>query len=107
MHGKRPLTGEEVRDGFENLDITEARLAELGLTGFMPPIKVTCADHEGAHAVRVQQWDGEKWALVTDWITPMTDVVRPMIEAWPRPTPRRTASSPRLRQLSGRARCGR
>jgi branched-chain amino acid transport system substrate-binding protein len=80
MHGQQPLTGAQVRDGLENLEITEDRLAELGMSGFTPPLKVTCADHEGDHAVRVQQWDGEKWEFVSDWITPMKDVVRPMIE---------------------------
>ena len=80
-HGQQPLTGEQVRDGLENLNITEERLAALGMSDFTPPLKVTCADHEGNHAVRVQQWDGEKWSFVSDWITPMKDVVRPMIEA--------------------------
>jgi branched-chain amino acid transport system substrate-binding protein len=80
MHGQQPLTGEQVRDGLERLNITEERLAELGMTDFTPPLKVTCADHEGDHAVRIQQWDGEKWSFVSDWITPMKDVVRPMIE---------------------------
>jgi hypothetical protein len=28
----------------------------------------------------VQQWDGKKWNKVSDWIEPMTDVVRPMLE---------------------------
>ena len=78
--GQRPLTGEEVRWGLENLDITQERLRELGLTGLIPPIKVTCADHEGQHPVRVQQWDGKNWAFVSNWIEPMRDVVRPMIE---------------------------
>jgi branched-chain amino acid transport system substrate-binding protein len=80
MHGEQPLTGPQVRDGLENLEITEDRLAELGMTGFTPPLKVTCADHEGDHALRVQQWDGKTWESVSDWITPMKDVVRPMIE---------------------------
>jgi branched-chain amino acid transport system substrate-binding protein len=80
IHGEQPLTGAQVRDGLENLDITEERLAELGMTGFTPPIQVTCADHEGDHALRVQQWDGKNWEFVSDWITPMKDVVRPMIE---------------------------
>ena len=31
--GKRPLTGEEVRWGFENLNIDDARLKELGALG--------------------------------------------------------------------------
>jgi branched-chain amino acid transport system substrate-binding protein len=80
IHGQQPLTGEQVRDGLENLDLDEERLAEMGMAGFTPPIKVSCADHEGDHAVRIQQWDGAKWAFVSDWITPMKDVVRPMIE---------------------------
>ena len=62
-------------------DITEDRLAELGMSGFTPPIKVTCADHEGDHAIRVQQWTGSQWEAISPWITPMKDVVRPMIEA--------------------------
>ncbi|HEX6144044.1 MAG TPA: ABC transporter substrate-binding protein [Geminicoccaceae bacterium] len=81
IHGEQPLTGEQIRDGFENLEITEARLAELGLEGFMPPIKVSCRDHEGDHPVRIQQWNGESWEFISDWIEPMKDVVRPMIEA--------------------------
>ncbi|MDJ0944075.1 MAG: ABC transporter substrate-binding protein [Kiloniellales bacterium] len=78
--GQRPLTGEEVRWGLENLDITTARLREIGLTGLIPPIKVSCADHEGQHPVRIQQWDGKNWSFVSNWIEPMRDVVRPMIE---------------------------
>ena len=80
IHGQQPLTGEQVRDGLENLNITEDRLAELGMSGFVPAIKVTCADHEGDHAIRVQEWNGAKWEPITPWITPMKDVVRPMIE---------------------------
>ncbi len=79
--GERPITGEEMRWGLENLEITEQRLEELGLAGFMPTIKVTCEDHEGTHPIRIQQWDGEKWEFISDWIEPMKDVVRPMIEA--------------------------
>ena len=78
--GKAVVTAEDVRAGFESLDIDEARLAELGLTGFMPPVKVTCEDHSGSHAVYVQQWDGTSWQKATDWFEPMTDVVRPMLE---------------------------
>jgi branched-chain amino acid transport system substrate-binding protein len=80
-YGQRPITGEEMRWGLENLKITEDRLAELGMGGMMPPIEVSCVDHEGHHPVRIQQWDGEKWSFVSDWIEPMKDVVRPMIEA--------------------------
>jgi branched-chain amino acid transport system substrate-binding protein len=50
------------------------------MKGFTPPIKDSCTDHEGDHALRIQQWDGKSWSFVSDWIKPMRDVVRPMIE---------------------------
>jgi branched-chain amino acid transport system substrate-binding protein len=80
IHGKKPLTGEQVRDGLENLDLTKARLAELGMEGFANPLKVSCADHETGGPVMIQQWDGKQWKYASDWIEPMTDVVRPLIE---------------------------
>ena len=80
LTGKPVVNAEEVRMGLENLDITEERLAELGLTGFMPPLKVTCEDHSGGHDVYIQEWDGKAWQKATDWFAPMTDVVRPMLE---------------------------
>lgn len=79
--GKRPLTGEEVRWGFENLDIGDARLSELGAKGLLQPIKLSCADHEGGGSVRFQQWDGEKWVLVSDWVAADRALLRPIIEA--------------------------
>ena len=93
MHGQQPLTGEQVRDGLENLDITEERLAELGMSGFTPPIKVSCADHEGDHAIRVQQWDGEQWEF--DHRLDHADEGRGAADdrgLGRRPTPRRRAS---------------
>ena len=80
--GEKRLTGEEVRWGLENLDITAARIEELGMTGLMSPTKVTCENHEGlAPAIKVQQWDGKQWNMITDeWIPAMTEVVRPMVE---------------------------
>ena len=80
-YGKKNVTGEDVRRGFETLQITEARWKELGLEGFAGPLKVTCGDHNGHHSAYMQQWDGAKWVKVTDWITPMKDKVRPLLEA--------------------------
>jgi ABC-type branched-subunit amino acid transport system ATPase component len=79
--GNKPLTGEQVRWGFENLNLTERRLDELGMKGFTHPIKVSCEDHEGNGSVLFQQWDGKKWNIVSDWVAPMREVVRPKIEA--------------------------
>jgi len=79
--GKKQVTGEDVRRGFETLNITEARWKEMGFEGFAAPIKVTCDDHNGHHSAYMQQWDGTKWVKVSDWISPMKDKVRPMLEA--------------------------
>ena len=78
---KATPTSEQVRWGFENLNLTDKRLDELGMKGFTHPIKVTCEDHEGNGPVLIQQWDGKKWEIVSDWVVPMRDVVRPKIEA--------------------------
>ncbi len=78
--GKKPLNGEQVRWGLENLSINDARLKELGATNFMQALKVTCADHEGGGAVKFMQWDGKKWNIITDWIASDQSIVRPMIE---------------------------
>ena len=54
----KPMTGEQMRWGLENLNIDEKRLKELGAVGLMQPLKVSCMDHEGGGAVKFQQWDG-------------------------------------------------
>ena len=80
-YNTKAVTAEQVRWGFENLNLTDKRLEELGMKGFTHPIKVSCEDHEGNGPILVQQWDGKKWNIVSDWIAPMRDVVRPKIEA--------------------------
>ena len=82
LTGKKSVVGADVRRGFESLNITEARLKELGLAGFAAPITgVNCTDHNGHGSAFMQQWDGSKWVKITDWITPMKDKVRPLLEA--------------------------
>jgi len=77
--GVKVLTGDEIRWGMENLNITAERIKELGLEGFMSPIKTSCTNHEGGDLVLFQQWDGEKW-VSAGTETPMNDFIRPMIE---------------------------
>ena len=80
-YGKgKPMTGEQVRWGLENLRIDDKRLKELGAAGFMQALKVSCMDHEGGGQVKFQQWDGRKWNVITDWISSDQSIVRPMIE---------------------------
>ena len=76
----QPMTGEQMRWGFENLKIDNARLSALGADGFMPELNVTCEDHEGAGVVKFQQWDGSKWNVVSDWVSGDREMVRGMIE---------------------------
>jgi len=78
--GNKAMSGEQVRWGLENLNITAARLSELGMEGFTQPVKISCADHESGGPILVQQWDGQEWKIVSDWVPTMREVVRPMIE---------------------------
>ena len=80
-YGNKPLTGEQVRWGFENLNLTEQRLEQIGMKGMLQPLRVTCENHEGNGKAAVQQWDGRKWTIISDWIEPIRDVVRPNLEA--------------------------
>jgi branched-chain amino acid transport system substrate-binding protein len=79
--GQKPPSKDQVRWGFENLDLTENRLEQLGFKGMMRPLKVTCENHEANGIAMVQRWDGKKWATISDGIEPMRDEVRPKIEA--------------------------
>ncbi len=78
--GNKAMSGEQVRWGLENLNITAERLSQLGMEGFTRPVKVSCADHESGGPILIQQWDGQQWKIVSDWVPTMRDVVRPMIE---------------------------
>src|SRR2546429_3923089 len=79
-YGNKVLTGEQVRWGFENFNLTEQRLDQLGMKGFTRPVKVSCQDHEGNGPVLIQQWNGQKWQVVSDWRQPMPHIVRPQNE---------------------------
>lgn len=80
MFGDRPVSGPEVQQALETLEMTPERIAELGATGLVPPFAVTCADHEGGAAVMFQQWRDGAWVPVSDWVETDRDLVRPMIE---------------------------
>ena len=79
-YGKKPITGEQMQWGIENLNISDARLKQLGATGLMQALKVSCFDHEGGGAVKFIQWDGKAWKVISDWIASDQSIVRPMIE---------------------------
>ena len=78
--GNRTLTGDEVRWGFEHLQLDPARVKELGAENLFHSINVTWDNHEGEGYVTFQQWDGAKWNVVSDWIAPDWALLRPIIE---------------------------
>ncbi len=78
--GKDVVDGADVRLGLEAMNITQERIVEMGMEGFMAPLAISCEDHSGHNPVYVAQWDGEAWTQGTDWMSPMTEFVRPLIE---------------------------
>jgi len=83
MHNKvgKAVTGAEFRDGYEALNMTEARLGEIGVKGMVAPFSISCANHEGAGKFAVMQWDGEKFNQVTGWEAPMDPAyIRSLVE---------------------------
>lgn len=81
IHNTKAPTGEQVRDGFESLDVDAKRLAVLGFEGFTYPVKITCDNHQGPGKVALQQWDAKakKWSLVTGFYDPLRDITGPLI----------------------------
>ncbi len=78
--GKKPLTGEQVRWGIENLNIDAKRLQQLGFNSMVPTIKTSCTDHSGSGLVRFQQWNGTQWKSVSEWMSGDRAMVHKMVE---------------------------
>lgn len=81
IHGVADVTSVMVRDGMEALEITDARMEELGMAGVGPAFSVSCEDHGGSGLGIVQQWDAsaETWIALTDFIAPDDSVTLPLI----------------------------
>jgi len=69
--GKKDITGADMRKALESIDLTDARLKELGLTGMMTPMKATCKDHAGSHPVIMTQYNGKDWERVENGVIPI------------------------------------
>jgi branched-chain amino acid transport system substrate-binding protein len=78
-HGKKPLRGEEVRWGLENLELTEARIKEMGFEGIIGPVKLSCSNHEGTSQARVHTWDGKDWKVSSGWYKGDDSVTLPIV----------------------------
>ena len=76
--GNAEITAADLRWGLENLNITEERLAELGMTGMVPPFQTTCANHTGHSGGWMLEWDGEKFVKVSDLLMADAEVIQPL-----------------------------
>lgn len=63
-----PLDGDKLRKGFE-------MVKDFSANGLLPPLTFTDKDHQGGGFGRVAQWDGEKWAPLSEWANPYQDIV--------------------------------
>jgi branched-chain amino acid transport system substrate-binding protein len=75
------MTGEQVRWGLENLNLTQAKLDALGFAGVMRPISTSCVDHMGAAWARIHTWDGKAWKFTSDWLQADDQVIKPLIRS--------------------------
>ena len=82
IHGTADITSAMMRDGMEALDITEAKMGELGLPNFGPTFTVTCSNHGGDALVGVTQWDASAgtWSLISDFKPTDAEIIGPLIE---------------------------
>ena len=80
-HGKRVVTGEEVRWGAENLSLDAAKIKAMGFGDLVQPLKTSCKDHAGVHRGRVHTWDGKDWSYTSDWYTADYKVIQPLIDS--------------------------
>jgi branched-chain amino acid transport system substrate-binding protein len=74
------MSPEQVRWGLEHLDLSEARLKELGASGLFPPVKTSCVDHEGSGMVKFQEWDGKAFKTLTPFMAGDRAMVPQMVE---------------------------
>ncbi len=101
--GKKVITGVEMREGLEAMNITAARLKEMGMEGFAEPVRVSCTDHNGHHKVFISEWDGTKYVKASDWMEPLKDEVRPLIEAAAKEYAEKNAGWPKRAEACAKA----
>lgn len=81
IHGEANITPAMMRDGMEALEITEARMAEIGLPNFGPEFSVSCENHGGDGLGAVKQWDASagQWNKITDYFPSDQDIIAPLV----------------------------
>ena len=80
-YGKgKVVTSEQARWGYENLNLTQAKLDGLGFKGVMRPVSTSCQDHMGSAWARIHTWDGSKWVFSSDWLQADEQIIKPMVK---------------------------
>jgi branched-chain amino acid transport system substrate-binding protein len=77
----KPMTGDQVRWGLENLALDQKKLDALGFAGVMRPVSTSCVDHMGSAFARIQTWTGSGWRFSSDWYEADDQIIRPMVKA--------------------------
>jgi len=77
----KPVTPEQARWGYENLNLTQAKLDALGFKGVLRPISTSCVDHMGSAWARVHTWDGAKFTWASDWLQADEQIIRPLVKS--------------------------
>jgi len=81
-YGKgKVITAEQARWGFENLNLTQAKLDALGFKGVLKPVSTSCQDHMGGNWARVHTWDGSKWQFTSDWLQADEQILKPLVKS--------------------------
>jgi len=82
MHGTAKINAAQMRDGMENLVITEAKMEAIGLPNFGPEFSVSCENHGGNGFGAVSQWDATagEFKLITEYYQSDQDVIQPLVD---------------------------
>jgi len=70
--GSAKITGEDVKNGFE-------QIKDFTLGGMLPPLTITAKDHEGGGWVQIFQVKGEGFQPVTEWMQGYRSLVDEMV----------------------------
>ncbi len=83
IHGVADITPAMMRDGLENLVISEEIMTSVGLPNFGPTFSVSCENHGGPGLASVTQWDAANkvWNNIAPFQEADMSVIQPLIEA--------------------------
>ncbi|OUS07264.1 ABC transporter permease [Rhodobacterales bacterium 52_120_T64] len=82
IHGVADITPAMMRDGMEALEMSEEKMASLGLPNFGPAFSVSCENHGGPGLGAVAQWDAEagSWNMISEYGPSDMDVIQALID---------------------------